>query len=261
LKAIIGTRGGDRMQLESGRYHNVLLNNNEVDEYETGFDNIAELLVSSGGSDISKQCKVLFSFNKEALIGFGNEAIRLAYRFQEYNHKHVDALGVPQASQSMGFFLTPESPDFVLGCKCFDHLNKDEINRINTNSKNLKDTNSLKVEYLIDLEFDNDFFEEHNIGFDNVAKIKVLKDEQDISNQCTFVILNLSKSALIGLGTELLRLAHNFEKDRNYYIVPMGNKNFNSKLGFYLTEKSSFMSICCSKLNNVFYYDKNFLKR
>lgn len=245
---------------EAKRYHEVVLNINELSEYEADSDNIAELLVHSGKDDISKQCKVLFSFNKEALIGFGKEAIKLAYNFTENCHLHVDPLGVSYASQTMGFFLTPESPSLVVGCRSFGNLIDNGTTRISKNIKDHEDYKNFKAKYLIDLGFDDDYLEEHNIGFNNVASIKVINDGQDISSKCNFVTLMLSKSALMGLGTELLRLAHNFNKERNYYIIPMGNENYNSKLGFYLTQKSSFLSVGCGNLKDVFYYDKGFLR-
>lgn len=241
----------------SDRYKIIPLYSKELEDYEKSYDNIGELLVFSGSKDISKQCKVNFKLSKEALIGFSSSAIRIAEQFQENHHIHIDPLGTLLSNQSMGFFLTPQSTDLVIGCKSHEDLSHYGIYKMNNIVKVKKNYNDLKFNYLVDMNFDNEFVESYSIGFNNVAEMRVLKDGEDISSRCT-VTLMLSKNALLGFGTQLIRLAHNFDKGNNYIIKPISNEEIDCSFGFFLTPNSAFFVIGCESFNNVFYYDRDF---
>lgn len=239
------------------KYKIIPLYSKELEDYEKGYSNIGELLVYNGSNDISKQCKVVFNLSKDALIGFTNSAIRLADSFPENHHVHIDPLGTLLSNQSMGFFLTPKSSELIIGCKSYGDLSAYGIDKMRNIIKVKNNFNDLKFNYLIDMNFDKDFVESYSVGFNNLAEIKVLKDGEDFSNRCT-VALMLSKNALIGFGTQLIRLAHNFDKSNNYIIKPINNNEMDCSLGFFLTPKSAFLSIGCENFNNVFYYDRDF---
>lgn len=241
--------------IELEKYKKISLNVRNNEEHETNCDNIAELTVFLSDKDISKQCKVMFNFSKEALIGFGTYCIRFAQKYKENIHYHVNPIGNELSNQSMGFFLTPGSPELVIGSKNFGTLeNHGYANKENNTYIDFE------IDYLVDLTFDNDYFEYHNLGFCNVAELIVLNENEDISNKCT-VVFTFSKKGLMGLGTELIRLAHNYNKDICLSIEPMNNDNIKSCYGLILTSKSSSLTIGCKTLNNVFFYDQDFGKR
>ncbi len=244
-------------KLFTDRYKVIPLYSVEPEEFEIEGDNISELLVLHGGSDISKSCKVILNLSKEALIGFSHEAIRLANLFPENCHIHVEPLGTSLSSQSMGFFLTPSSPDLVVYCENQGTLIDYGVDKMNCVYKGKKNFNTLNLKYLIDMEFDSDFVESYNIGFNNVAEMKVLKEGEDFTRKCT-VMLKLSKNALLGLGTQLIRLAHNFDSSNNYFVEPINDGNLSCSIGFFLTPKSASLAVGCRNFNNVFYYDKDF---
>lgn len=230
---------------------------NEIEEYEVDNDNIGELLVTSWNHDISKQCNVIFNLSKEALIGFGQYSIRLANTFEENYHCHIDPLGGVSSSQGMGFFLTPQSSELIIGCKSHGNLESYGIEKKNNIIKRHKNYNNLKINYIVDLAFDNDYFECHNIGFNNVAEIRVLKDGENISQTCRLTLM-LSRNGLLGLGTELLRLANNYSKNKSLIIWPIEENKLNCELGFFLTTNSASLSVGCEDFQNVFYYDNKF---
>ncbi|GAA0178460.1 hypothetical protein SH2C18_15160 [Clostridium sediminicola] len=244
--------------MSKNKYSKIPLYCNEVEEYEINNKNIARLRVFEWNIDVSNQCKVIFNFSKEGLVGLGNYAMRLANEYIEYDHSHIEPLGYSYSTQAMGFFLTPGSPELIFGCEDFGTLNDNGINNAKKLNKSVN-FNELKLEYLVDLNFDNDFLESHEIGFCNVAEIKVIKNNIDISKKCR-VTLMLSKDALIGIGTQALRLAHNYDKRIKYSIIPSNEENSNSSFGFYLTSDSSSMIVGCKDNKNVFYHDKNFGK-
>lgn len=60
------------------------------------------------------------------------------------------------------------------------------------------------------------------------------------------VYLFLSKNALLGLGTELIRLAHNYRKRKHYHIEPANKEMMVQTLGIFLTPDSSELIVGCS---------------
>lgn len=229
----------------------------EPEEFEMENDNISELLVLHGATDISKSCKVVLNLSKDALIGFSHQSIRLADSFPKNCHIHIDPLGTSLSSQSMGFFLTPSSSELIVYCENQGTLIDYGVDKVNCAFSSKKNFNTLNLKYLIDMEFDSDFVESYNIGFNNVAEMKVLKDGEDITSKCT-VTLKLSKNALLGLGTQLIRLAHNFDRSNNLFIKPINDGELSCSTGFFLTPNSASFVVGCKNFENVFYYDKDF---
>ena len=63
--------------------------------------------------------------------------------------------------------------------------------------------------------------EQSEILYDNMLLFRVYdENNKDISAKCVYVIINLTKNAKIGLGTELIRLAHNFEEGKEIHVTP-----------------------------------------
>lgn len=245
---------------ERESYKKIHLYKIDNEEYEKDKNNIGELLVFQGKEDISKQCKVIVSFSKEALIGLGTYSIRNWDKFNEDNHIHIEPLGQGLANQSMGFFLTPDSSEFIIGFEEFANLESLGIqNYSNKSLNNNVKFNKFEVDYLVNLNFDNDYFEYHNLEFKNIAELKVMKENIDISKECR-VTLKLSKNGLLGLGTEALRLAHNFNKVSDFFITPVKSGEVNCLLGFFLTANSSILEICTKTFKDIFYYDPTFGK-
>jgi hypothetical protein len=244
------------MNIIDGKYKKIPLNNMIDEEFEVDYDNIGEISIRFGSKDVSKDCKVILMLSKEALIGFGINAIRQFNTFKEYHHFHIEPLGESISNQAMGFFLTPESAELVIGCKNYGSLNKSDFLRIQNIDK---DKNYIDFEgsFLVDLDFDNEYFECYNLGLFNIGSLKVIYENKDISKKCT-VSMTLSKNALLGFGTELLRIAHNYKEGRIYQI---DEKKLSSLLGFFMTSNSATFSLECKKFHNVFYYDNEFGKR
>ncbi len=91
--------------------------------------------------------------------------------------------------------------------------------------------------------------EEHNeILYDNMILFRVYdENDEDISAKCIYVIIYLTKNAKIGLGTELIRLAHNFEDGKEVHIVPSTKeKGPQESMGIYLTPDSCKLTIKCT---------------
>ena len=100
---------------------------------------------------------------------------------------------------------------------------------------------------LVDLEWEDEFYEIYNIGFNNIARIKVYESEKEITSRCD-VIFRLSKNAFLGLGTRLLRMAHKYKEGKRYLSKE-------DDIGFYLTNESPILEIKCKTLGSAFDYD------
>jgi hypothetical protein len=98
--------------------------------------------------------------------------------------------------------------------------------------------------------------EEFETNNDNIAKVRIFnKQGQDITNQCTVSIL-LTKNALIGLGSELIRLAYAFEDGKHSHLEPMTQDNVVQDMGIILVPNSAELIITCADLGTVADYKK-----
>ena len=62
----------------------------------------------------------------------------------------------------------------------------------------------------------------------------------------------LSKNAMLGLGTELIRLAHNFEEGKEIHIVPASKeKGAEQSMGIFLTPDSCELIIKCEHFEPI----------
>ncbi len=101
--------------------------------------------------------------------------------------------------------------------------------------------------------------EEHKeILYDNMVLFRVYdQTNQDISAKCRYVIIHLTKNAKIGLGTELIRLAHNFEEGKEVHAIPSTKETGPQEaMGMYLTPDSCELTIKCANFPNIEEYLK-----
>lgn len=101
------------------------------------------------------------------------------------------------------------------------------------------------MKYVIDIENDeNDDFEKQA---NNVGVLQIYDDKGNNITESSKASLFLSKNALLGLGTELIRLAHNYQEGRHYHIEPANEEMMVQTLGIFLTPESSELIVGCSE--------------
>ncbi|MBB6716823.1 hypothetical protein [Clostridium gasigenes] len=100
------------------------------------------------------------------------------------------------------------------------------------------------MKYEIDiLNDENDEFENNA---DNVAIVQVHdKEGNDITEKAN-VQMFLSRNALLGLGTELIRLAHNYSETKHIHIEPAEEDMIVQRMGIFLTPNSTELTILCN---------------
>ena len=196
--------------------------------------------------------------SKEALIGFATYAIRISSTTEDNQafHLHVDPLNNPFGNQTFGFFLTNDSPGFVL----MYNQAKKLVNNQKFIFKERKD--QFKYNYRIPLYTNDNEYEPFEIAFENIAKISVIdKNGRDVTQNCISVVLKINKNELYNFGEFIIKIAHNYKHGNKYRVCSSrdNNKNiYNS--GFLLDDKSSKLTIECFNLGNVFSYEADFGK-
>ena len=105
------------------------------------------------------------------------------------------------------------------------------------------------MKYVIDIKNDtNDKFEENS---DNVGIVEVYdKEGNDITAKADVQIF-LSKNALLGLGTELIRLANNYMDTKHIHMEPVEVDNIIQRMGIFLTPDSAQLTILCSDSKGI----------
>ena len=100
------------------------------------------------------------------------------------------------------------------------------------------------MKYEIDIE--NDENDEFEINADNVAIVQVHDKEGNDITAKTDVQIFLSKNALLGFGTELIRLANNYTDTKHIHMEPVEVDNIVQRMGIFLTPNSAQLTILCS---------------
>lgn len=109
--------------------------------------------------------------------------------------------------------------------------------------------NVVKYEVIIPEE---EGIEDFQVTGDNIGLFRVFDLEgNDISGQCGYIIIYMSGNAMLGLGTELIRLAHNFEEGKEVTIEPITENEAKQSMGMYLTPDSCLLTIVAKSFEPI----------
>lgn len=93
----------------------------------------------------------------------------------------------------------------------------------------------------------NDENDEFDKNADNVGIVKVYDNEgNDITSKSNVQIF-LSRNALLGLGTELIRLAHNYKETKHVHLEPAEEEMMVQRMGLFLAPDSADLTILCNE--------------
>ncbi|MEW9674342.1 hypothetical protein [Ammoniphilus sp. 3BR4] len=111
-------------------------------------------------------------------------------------------------------------------------------------------------EYIINLVNDTDKEEAFEITGNNIAEVNVIdKNGNDITQNCR-VQITLSKNALLGLGTELIRLAHEYKDGKHFHIEPISKGYVVQSMGIMLHPESCELIVGCGDYDSFTEYTK-----
>ncbi len=101
------------------------------------------------------------------------------------------------------------------------------------------------MKYEVEIEDDsNDIFEN---DADNIAEIKVYNRKKEEITKDVCVEMFLSRNGLLGLGTELIRMAHKFTEGKHVHLEPVDDEQQVQRMGVFLTPDSGKLIICCNE--------------
>ncbi len=103
--------------------------------------------------------------------------------------------------------------------------------------------------YNIDIE--NDADDKFEAKADNVAVFQIFDDKGNDITASSKANLFLSKNALLGLGTELIRLAHNFQDGKHLHLEPTEKDMMVQRLGIFLTPDSGKIVVGCGEMKTI----------
>lgn len=108
----------------------------------------------------------------------------------------------------------------------------------------------MSKKYIINLVNDTDKEESFEKVGNNIALVNVMdKNGIDITQNCR-VQITLSKNALIGLGTELIRLAHEYKNGQHNHIEPISKDDVVQSMGIMLHPDSCELIVGCGDFNS-----------
>lgn len=220
---------------------------------------INSIFYVQGKNIIKDGCTIKFIMSKEAMIGFGTNLLRIAdcTDYDYSHHWHVDPLNNPKGNQTLGFFLTSDSPSFIL------MYNYDVCSYSEKNFELLEKTNIVGFNFYYDvpLEVGEKSYDEYEIGFSNIMRIVVLDEYmKDVTEQCVNVIFHLNRKGLEQMARFLLRYAHE-SSVVGLVKVPVENESgcgYNT--GVYTEMNSCSVEFECDDLGTVFDYEQGFGK-
>lgn len=99
------------------------------------------------------------------------------------------------------------------------------------------------MQYIVEIDDDSrDAFEKEA---DNVMKVVVRNSEKEDISYETSIEIYLSQNALLGLGTEFIRLAHTFHTGKHVHLEPCDKKSQVQRLGVFLAPGSAKTAFIC----------------
>lgn len=212
--------------------------------------------ICSSGIKKEEIGEVIITISKEALIGFATNLLWIYDDISESKkiHIHIDPLNdVYGGNQSLGFFLTPDSPSLVV---CIGGKN-DTVNMGCFKQVILQEESDKKI-YISDPK-DMEFMEEYELGYNNLADIGIQTIRNGVIRDSNHqIVLNLTYRGLKDFATMLFILADNYKRKIRYDIAQEGRSKKKYNMGILLSEESCPCSIVCDDLGSVYDYVPDF---
>lgn len=228
-----------------------------LDDFEKNRHNTVQIIVRDiTGNNINKSCKVEFSLSKNAMLGLAKSLISRAVKNQINGPLHFYPIK-PDGDivQTLGLLIAPGSVEPI-----FDFW---DVPPLDLDIKKLEKKEPIQnSSILYEIELDDKRPEDFEIEGNNIGEFKVLDFyNNDISNKCRYIEIGLSIDAMLGLGTELIRFAHNFEEGKKISIIPASKENgAQQSMGIFLTPDSCELVIEYKKFESIEKYIEEYKK-
>ncbi len=212
--------------------------------------------------DIVQQIE--FTFSREAMIGFATELLWMYEDIDENDRSVIctHQLQVnPAPTQAIGFYLTSDSPEFVLKLNSLEDKKEEGIyenwKEIDIRTKNLNICYNLIDPVIDDIEVIT--LEAYELARKNIVKIKVFDNEgNDITKGYRTVILEINREGIKDFATMLFVWADNYREGREYVLSQIDNPEQGYNLGILLTHDSISCKFKAHDLGVANDYDSRF---
>lgn len=205
--------------------------------------------------------QIEFMLSREAILGFATELLWL-YEDISDNRKlilNTNQLQIdPAPSQVMGFYLTPDSPTFVLKvntllekkeeyeCKNWKEIN---IRKKNTNQYYcIKNPSDEEKEFIT--------LEPYELSRRNIMNINIFNAGGDnITKECSNVIFEINRKGIKEFAIMLLVWANNCKEGDEYELPHIDKMDCGYNLGIVLAHNNIAIKFKCGDLGTAYDYD------
>lgn len=217
--------------------------------------------ISVLGNTINTVQWIEFELSHEAIIGFATE---LLWMYEDINDSKKLIISThqlqvdPAPSQAVGFYLTPNSPVFVLKVNSLAEEKEQEYEYKNWKEINIKTKNvnqyynvkdPLNEEELITLE-------SYELSKRNIMNINIFNAEgSNITKYYNTVIFEINRRGIKEFATMLLVWANNCREGDEYMLPKNDELNYGYNLGIVLTHNSIAAKFRCHDLGTAYDYD------
>lgn len=211
--------------------------------------------ISAIGDETKGAKNIEFTFSQEAIIGFATELLRLYdYIGNRKLNLCTHPLQVdPAPNQVVGFYLTPDSPMFMLK---INSLLDSKFDFLGNTYKNIYIKNiNINEYYYVKSDFEDDieliYLESYELSKRNLLKINLFDEcGKNVTQNYNTVIFELNSNAIKEFATMLLVWANNSFGEYNLYQLVKDECGYN--MGIALTEDSIAAKFRCRDLGTVY---------
>lgn len=208
--------------------------------------------------------QIEFTFSHEAMIGFATELLWMYEDIDENDRSVICTHQLqidPAPNQTVGFYLTSDSPEFVLKLNSLEDKKEKGIYKnwkeIDIRTKNLNICYNLTDPIIEDIEVIT--LEAYELARKNIVRISVFdNDGNDITKEYNTVVLEINREGIKDLATMLLVWADNYREGREYVLPQIDNPKQGYNLGILLTRDSISCKFKAHDLGVANDYDSRF---
>ena len=221
--------------------------------------------ITAIGHTADKAQWIEFTLSHEAMIGFATE---LLWMYDDINDNRKLGLAThqlqvdPAPNQTIGFYLTPNSPVLMLKVNSLIQKEEDRYEYKNWKEINIT-TKNVNLYYdvrdpFVDAEFIT--LESYELSRKNLMSINIFNEEgRDITPCYSSVTFEINRSGIRDFATMLLVWADNCREGDEYLLPHMDKSDCGYNLGIILTRDSISSKFKCHDLGSTYDYDSTIM--
>lgn len=215
-------------------------------------------------SDDSPGC-IELSFSQAAMVGFATSLLQMYDDIKDNEKINITTHPLqidPAPNQSLGFYITPSSPTLMVKINTLEDKKRSDIECIKWEEIDIKWKNKnqyYNVPNPISLEPEIITLESYELSRKNIVDIKVFNVKgQDITHNCSTLIIELNRNGMRDLGSMLLVWANNCKEGDEYMLPHIARTEMGYNMGVVLTDDSILTKFKYEDLGRANKYDPRF---